>query len=168
VGGPTLALLDIHKWDKVSFNSSAHEATPFGDSICPVCISTFKCLFIRTQLTQALIDTAGAYHLGAPNFRLDHSYSFPSSILQFPLISPLGLQLNHSINYSRSQHTNLVSWTCHLTSTKVLSAKHGTTNGFSTTIGSRWYKKGIMHSSVSFNSYNINAQVNNNLRIIIK
>jgi hypothetical protein len=28
--------------------------------------------------------------------------------------------------------------------------------------------KGIMHSRVSFNSYNINAQVNNNLRTIIK
>jgi hypothetical protein len=28
--------------------------------------------------------------------------------------------------------------------------------------------KGIMHSKVSFNSYNINAQVNNNLRTIIK
>jgi hypothetical protein len=28
--------------------------------------------------------------------------------------------------------------------------------------------KGIMHSRVSFNSYNINAQVNNNLRTVIK
>jgi hypothetical protein len=58
--------------------------------------------------------------------------------------------------------------TCHSTSTKVLSVKHNTTNGFSTTIGSMWYTKGIIHSRVSFNSYNINGQINNNLRTVIK
>jgi hypothetical protein len=40
--------------------SAAHDATQFGDSICPVCISTFKCLFIQTQLKRALINTGGA------------------------------------------------------------------------------------------------------------
>jgi hypothetical protein len=35
-------------------------------------------------------------------------------------------------------------------------------------IGSRLYTKGIMHSRVSFNSYNINAQVNNNLKTMVK
>jgi hypothetical protein len=91
---------------------------------------------------------------------------------------PPGLILNHSINYSSSQHSihepgykkalNLMSATCHSTSTKVLSAKHSTTNGYSTMIVSRWYTKGIMLSRVSSNSYNINAQVNNNLRIVVK
>jgi hypothetical protein len=56
-----------------------------------------------------LIDTGGGYHLGAPNFRSDHSLSFPSSILLFSLIAPPGLQLCHSINYSSSQHSNLES-----------------------------------------------------------
>jgi hypothetical protein len=97
------------------------------------------------------------YHLGAPNFRSDHSSSFPSSILHFPLIAPSGLQLCHSINYSSSQHftiepgyktLNLMSGVCHSTSTGVLSTKHSTTNGFSTTIGARWYRKDIMHSRV--------------------
>jgi hypothetical protein len=41
----------------------------------------------------ALTDTGGGYHLGALNFRLDHSLSFPSSILHFLLIAPPGLQL---------------------------------------------------------------------------
>jgi hypothetical protein len=41
----------------------------------------------------ALIDKGGGYHLGAPIFRLDHSSSFPSSILPFPLIAPPGFQL---------------------------------------------------------------------------
>jgi hypothetical protein len=69
------------KRGKVSSNSSTHEATKFEDSIYLVCVSTFKCLFIRTQPTWALIDTGGGYHLGALNFRSDHSSSFPSSIL---------------------------------------------------------------------------------------
>jgi hypothetical protein len=67
----------------------------------------FKCLFIRTQLTRALIDTAGGYHLRTPNFRSDHSSSFPSNILHFFLIAPPGLQLCHSINYPSSQYSTL-------------------------------------------------------------
>jgi hypothetical protein len=35
---------------RIAFVSVAHDATQFGDFICPVCVSTFKCLFIRTQL----------------------------------------------------------------------------------------------------------------------
>jgi hypothetical protein len=128
----------------------------------------FKCLFIRIQLTWALTDIGGGYHLGASNIRLGHFPSFPSSILHFPLIVPPGLQLCHFINYSSSQHSfhkteyqktlNLISETCHLTSTEVLSTKHSTTNRFSTTIGSIWYTNGVMHSRVSFNSYHIIAQ----------
>jgi hypothetical protein len=117
---------------------------------------------------RSLIDTGGGYHLEAPNFRSYHSSSFTSSILHFPLIAPPGLQLCHSINYSSSQHfshgpvyqkaLNLTSGVCHSTSIRVLSTKHNITNEFSTTIGSMWYTNGIIHSRVSFNSYNINAQ----------
>jgi hypothetical protein len=135
------------RYGRIASISVAHDTTQFGDSICPVYVSKFKCLFIRTQPTRALIDTGGGYNLGAPNIRSDHSPSFPSSILHFPLIASPGLILNHSIIYSSSQHSfhepgyqkalNLVSGTCHSTSTKVLSTKHSTTNGFSTTIVAR-------------------------------
>jgi hypothetical protein len=54
---------------------------------------------------RSITDTSGGYHLGAPNFRSDHSSNFPSSILHFPLIAPPSLQLYHSINYSSSQHS---------------------------------------------------------------
>jgi hypothetical protein len=85
--------------------SAAHDATQFGDSICPVCVGIFKCLFNRAQPMRALIDTGGGYHLGAPNIRSDHSPSFPSSILYFPLIAPSDLILNHYIIYSSFQHS---------------------------------------------------------------
>jgi hypothetical protein len=95
------------RYGRIAFISVAHNTTQFGDSICLVCISTFKCMFIRTQPTWALTNTGGGYHLGAPNIRSGHSPSFPSSILYFPLIAPPGLQLCHSINYSSSQHSTL-------------------------------------------------------------
>jgi hypothetical protein len=103
----TLSHYTSMKRGNVSSNSLTHEATQFVDSIYPVCVSTFKCLFIWTQPTRALTDIGGGYHLGAPNIRSDHSLSFPSSVLYFPLIAPSGLQLCHSINYSSSQESNL-------------------------------------------------------------
>jgi hypothetical protein len=59
----------------------------------------------QAQPTRALIDTGGGYHIEAPNIRSDHSPSFPSNIIHFPLIAPPGLILNHSIIYSSFQHS---------------------------------------------------------------
>jgi hypothetical protein len=64
----------------------------------------FKCLFNRTQLTQALIGTGGGYHLEALNIRSDHSSSFLSSILHFPLIAPPGLQLCQPFDHLAKPH----------------------------------------------------------------
>jgi hypothetical protein len=49
-------------------------------------------------------DTGGGYHLEALNFRLDHSSSFPSSILPFPLIAPPGLQLCQLFDHLAKPH----------------------------------------------------------------
>jgi hypothetical protein len=135
----TLSHCTPMKQGKISSNLSTHEATKFGDSICPICVSTFKCLFIEAQPTCALTDTGRGYHLGALNFRSDHSSSFPSSILHFPLIAPPGLILNHYIIYSSSRDSfrepgyqkalNLASGVCHSTSTGILFTKHSITNG---------------------------------------
>jgi hypothetical protein len=100
----TLSHYTSVKRGKVSSNSSTHEATQFGDSICPVCISTFKCLFNRAQPTWALIDRGGGYHLGAPNIRSDHSSSFSSSILHFSLIALSGLQLCQPFDHLAKPH----------------------------------------------------------------
>jgi hypothetical protein len=64
-----------------------------GISYVPYVPVHFKFLFNRAQPTRALIDTSGGYHLRALNIRSDHSSSFPSSILHFPLIALPALQL---------------------------------------------------------------------------
>jgi hypothetical protein len=92
------------RYGRIASVSVTHEATQFGDSICPICISTFKCLFIRTQPTWSLTDTGGSYHLGAPNIISDHSHSFPSSILPFPLIALPDLQLCQPFDHLAKPH----------------------------------------------------------------
>jgi hypothetical protein len=92
------------RYSRIASVSAACDATKFGDSICLICVSTFKCLFIRTQLTRALIDIGGGNHLGALNFRSDHSPSFPSSILPFLLIAPPGLQLCQNLDHFAKPH----------------------------------------------------------------
>jgi hypothetical protein len=39
------------RYGRIASVLAAYDATKFGDFICPVCISTFKCLFIQTQPT---------------------------------------------------------------------------------------------------------------------
>jgi hypothetical protein len=94
------------RFGRIAFVSVAHDATKFGDSICPICISSFQMLVHSDPTDVCLNRHRRGYHLGASNFRSDHSPSFPSSILCFPLITPPSLQLCHSINYSSSQHSN--------------------------------------------------------------
>jgi hypothetical protein len=97
------------RYGRIASVSAAHAATQFGDSICPVCVSTFKCLFIRTQLTRALIDTHRGYHLRVLNIRSDHCPSFSSSILHFPLIAPPGLQLCHPFHHLAKPHRTAIN-----------------------------------------------------------
>jgi hypothetical protein len=92
------------RYGRIASISAAHDASQFGDSICLICVSTFKCLFNMAQPTRALIDSGGGYHLEVLNIRSDHSSSFPSSILHFPLIAPPGLQLYHSFDHLAKLH----------------------------------------------------------------
>jgi hypothetical protein len=92
------------RYGRIASVSAAHDATQFGDSICLVCVSTFKCLFNKPQATWALTDTGGGYHLEAPNIISYQSPSLPSSILHFPLIAPPGLQLCHSFDHLAKPH----------------------------------------------------------------
>jgi hypothetical protein len=104
MGGPCTIPFTSVRYGRIASVSVAHDATQFGDSICLICVSTFKCLFIWTQLIRALYDSGGGYHLGVLNIRSDHSPSFPSSILYFPLIAPPGLQLCQSFDHLAKPH----------------------------------------------------------------
>jgi hypothetical protein len=99
------------RYGMIASVSMAHDATQFGDFICLVCVSTFKCLFIRTQPMWALSDIGGGYHLEAPNIRSDHSHSLISSILYFPLIAPSGLQLCQSFDHLAKPHRTSIDRT---------------------------------------------------------
>jgi hypothetical protein len=55
------------RYGRIASVKGAHHVTQFGDSICPICVNTFKSLFIQTQPMWALIDTGGGYPLEAPN-----------------------------------------------------------------------------------------------------
>jgi hypothetical protein len=92
------------RYGRIASIAAAHDATKFGGSICPVCISRFKCLFIQTQPMHASTDTGGGYHLGALNFRSDHSPSFPYSILPFSLIARPNLQLCQNFDHLPKPH----------------------------------------------------------------
>jgi hypothetical protein len=90
----------IHPWSEVRYRPTHRHMKLLSLEILyiPYALVQFKYLFIRTQPTWALINIGGGYHLGAPNIISDHSPSFPSNILHFPLIASSGLQLCHSIN----------------------------------------------------------------------
>jgi hypothetical protein len=92
------------RYGRIVSVSATHDASQFGDSIYPICVSTFKCLFIRTQPTWALTDTGKGYHLGALNIRSYHSPSFTFNILHFPQIAPSGLQLCQPFNHFAKLH----------------------------------------------------------------
>jgi hypothetical protein len=96
------------RYGRIASISAAYDATQFRDSICPVYVSTFKCLFIRTQPMRALIDIGGGYHLEAPNIISTHSPYFPSSILHFPLIALPGLQLCQLFDHFAKSHSTSI------------------------------------------------------------
>jgi hypothetical protein len=136
------------RYGRIAFVSATHDANKFvGPHESYMRQYIIKCLFIRTQPAWALIDTSGGYHLGAMNLQSRPLILLP--IQYSPLsynchawshIKPFYQLFNLSTFQSQTRVEkvlNLTSGTNHSTSTEVLSAKHSTTNGFSTMIGSR-------------------------------
>jgi hypothetical protein len=104
------------KRGKVSSNSSTHEATQFVDSICPICVSIFQMLVHLDPINMGLKWHRQGYHLGASNFRSDHSPSFPSSILHFPLIAMSDLQLCQPLDHLAKSHRTSIDRKCPIAS----------------------------------------------------
>jgi hypothetical protein len=79
------------RYGRIAFVSATQEATQFTGP---------KKSLVRQYTTQScspgpddrsVSNSGGGYHHGAPNFRSEHSPSFPSGILHFLLIAPPGL-----------------------------------------------------------------------------
>jgi hypothetical protein len=88
----------IHPWSEVRYHPTPRltKLLSLGIPYVPYASVHFKCLFNIAQPVRALIDTGGGYQLEAPNVRSDHSPSFPTSILHFPLIAhPVSNYANH-------------------------------------------------------------------------
>jgi hypothetical protein len=112
----TLSQCSHVKQGKVSSNSVLHDATPFAGSheshMCQY--TTQTCSPVLDD--RFLINSDGGYHLGAPNNRLDHTSSFPSSILHFPLIAPPGLQLCQPLDHLAKPHRTSINRKCPIVS----------------------------------------------------
>jgi hypothetical protein len=64
---------------------------------------------IQVLVHSDLTDIGRCYHVGASNFRSDHSSSFPSSILPFPLIAPLDLELWQDLDHPAKPHRTYIN-----------------------------------------------------------
>jgi hypothetical protein len=100
----------IQSWSKVRYRLTHRhmKLLNLGIPFVPYVSVHSKCLLIQSQLARALIETGGGYHLGASNIRSDHSPSFPSSILHFPLIASLGVQLCQPWDHLAKPHRTSV------------------------------------------------------------
>jgi hypothetical protein len=85
----------IHPWSLVRYRPTRRHTMLLSLGIPYVSYVSvhFKCLFIWTKPTRAVIDIGGGYHLGALNLWSIPLLTFPSNILHFPHIAPPDLQL---------------------------------------------------------------------------
>jgi hypothetical protein len=96
----------VHPWSEVRYHPTHRHMMLLSLEIpyVPYVSVYFKCLFIQTQPTWALINIGRGYHLGAPNLRSSPLSTVPSSILHFPLIAPSGLQLWQPFDHLTKPH----------------------------------------------------------------
>jgi hypothetical protein len=108
----------IHPWSEVRYHPTRRHTKLLSLGILYVSYALvhLKCLFIRTQLMRALIDRGGGYHHRAPNIRSDHSPSFPSSILHFPVSALPSLQLCQPFDHLAKPHRTSIDRKGHITS----------------------------------------------------
>jgi hypothetical protein len=104
------------RYGRIASVSAAHDATQFLDSVCPVCVSTFQILVHSDPTDAGLNQHRWGYQLGALNIISDHSPSFPSSILHFPLIAPPGVQLWQPFDHLAKPHMTSIDSTGPITS----------------------------------------------------
>jgi hypothetical protein len=97
------------RYGRITSVSAAHKDTSLRDPIksCMRQYTTQTCS--PGPDDQSLTDTSGGYHLGALNFRSDHSPSILSSILHFPLIATPDLQLCQPLDHLAKPHRTSIN-----------------------------------------------------------
>jgi hypothetical protein len=128
------------RYGRIASVSVTHDATQFGDSICPVCISAFQ-LLVHSDPTDAGLNR---HRRGLPPWSSEFQIRpLPFLPIQYSPFSPncparcpimpfyqLFKFLNIPISNLGIKSPKSREWIYHLTSIGVLSSKHSTTNGF--------------------------------------
>jgi hypothetical protein len=86
------------RYGKIASISAAQDATQFGDSICPICVSTFQMLVHSDPIDTGLNRHKRWLPPWSSEFQIRPLPFLPISILHFPPIALPRLILNHSIN----------------------------------------------------------------------
>jgi hypothetical protein len=86
-----------HLWSEVRYHPTQLPSSYYvsGGISARMRQYTTLSLLQGAQPMQSLINTGGSYHLWSLEYHVAHSHSFPSSILHFPLVAPLGLVENN-------------------------------------------------------------------------
>jgi hypothetical protein len=114
----TLSNYTCVKWSEVRYRPTPRHTKllSLGIPCVSYALVHFKCLFNMAQPTRALIDAGRGYHLRALNIKSDHSSSFSSSILHFPLIAPPDLQLCQPFDHLAKPHRTSIDRKGHIAS----------------------------------------------------
>jgi hypothetical protein len=88
------------RYDRIAFISATHDATQFGDSICPICVSTFQMLVHSDPTDVGLNRPRRGLPPWSSELQIRSLPFLPIQYFPFPPNCPPGLQLCHSINYS--------------------------------------------------------------------
>jgi hypothetical protein len=105
----TLSHYTSMKWGKVSSNSSTHEATHFGDSICPICVSTFQMLVQHGSTDAGLNQHRWGLPPWSSKYQVRPLPFLPIQCSPFPLIAPLGLQLCQPFDHFAKSHSTSIN-----------------------------------------------------------
>jgi hypothetical protein len=97
------------RWGKVSFNSLTHTATQFGDSICPVYVSTFQMLVHSDPADAGLNQHKRGLPPWSSEFMIQTTLNLSIQYSLFSLIAPPGLQLCQPFDHPAKPHRTFIN-----------------------------------------------------------
>jgi hypothetical protein len=95
------------RYGRIAFISAAHDTIQFGNSIYPVCVSTFQMLIHSDPTDVGLKSHRRGLPPWSSKFLIRPLILLPIQYSPFSPNCPPSLQLCHSINYLSSQYSTL-------------------------------------------------------------